>query len=139
MGIEPTSEAWEVLDKSLKAIDLAALSFPSETGWKLKTITDCGSLVSAFTRSIEDAGTACLLLLRECPHVRNEVLHLIRCQGLVRRHLPFSTRDRCAQISVTRFLHVLGGEISHLQSLAGRSFALTVWWQRCCDVDHASL
>jgi hypothetical protein len=29
MGIEPTSEAWEALDKTLKAIDLAALSFPS--------------------------------------------------------------------------------------------------------------
>jgi hypothetical protein len=27
MGIEPTSEAWEALDK---AIDLAALSFPSD-------------------------------------------------------------------------------------------------------------
>src|ERR1700730_7525804 len=30
MGIEPTSEAWEALDKTLKAIDLAALSFPSD-------------------------------------------------------------------------------------------------------------
>jgi hypothetical protein len=29
MGIEPTSEAWEVLNKTLKAIDLAALSFSS--------------------------------------------------------------------------------------------------------------
>ncbi len=27
MGIEPTSEAWEALNKTLKAIDLAALSF----------------------------------------------------------------------------------------------------------------
>jgi hypothetical protein len=36
MGIEPTSEAWEALDKTLKAIDLAALSFPSdELNWKL--------------------------------------------------------------------------------------------------------
>ena len=26
MGIEPTSEAWEALNKTLKAIDLAALS-----------------------------------------------------------------------------------------------------------------
>jgi hypothetical protein len=30
MGIEPTSEAWEALGKTLKAIDLAALSFSSE-------------------------------------------------------------------------------------------------------------
>jgi hypothetical protein len=30
MGIEPTSEAWEALNKTLKAIDLAALSFPSD-------------------------------------------------------------------------------------------------------------
>jgi len=35
MGIEPTSEAWEALDKTLKAIDLAALSFPSDDlNWK---------------------------------------------------------------------------------------------------------
>jgi hypothetical protein len=36
MGIEPTSEAWEALNKTLKAIDLAALSFPSDgPNWKL--------------------------------------------------------------------------------------------------------
>jgi len=36
MGIEPTSEAWEALDKTLKAIDLAVLSFPSDDlNWKL--------------------------------------------------------------------------------------------------------
>jgi hypothetical protein len=36
MGIEPTSEAWEALDKTLKAIDLAALSFPSDSlSWNL--------------------------------------------------------------------------------------------------------
>jgi hypothetical protein len=36
MGIEPTSEAWEALNKTLKAIDLAALSFLSEgLSWKL--------------------------------------------------------------------------------------------------------
>jgi len=29
MGIEPASEAWGALDKTLKAIDLAALSFPT--------------------------------------------------------------------------------------------------------------
>ncbi len=27
MGIEPTSEAWEALNKTLKAIELAAFSF----------------------------------------------------------------------------------------------------------------
>ena len=30
MGIEPTSEAWEALSKTLNAIDLAALSFASD-------------------------------------------------------------------------------------------------------------
>jgi hypothetical protein len=37
MGIEPTSEAWEAaLDKTLKTIDLAALSFPHDgLSWKL--------------------------------------------------------------------------------------------------------
>jgi hypothetical protein len=36
MGIEPTSEAWEALYKTLKAIDLAALSFPNQSlSWKL--------------------------------------------------------------------------------------------------------
>jgi len=36
MGIEPTSEAWEALDKTLKAIDLAALSFLRDgLNWKL--------------------------------------------------------------------------------------------------------
>jgi len=36
MGIEPTSEAWEALNKALKAIELAALSFPSDGhNWKL--------------------------------------------------------------------------------------------------------
>jgi hypothetical protein len=36
MGIEPTSEAWEALNKTLKTIDLAALSFPSDgLNWKL--------------------------------------------------------------------------------------------------------
>jgi hypothetical protein len=36
MGIEPTSEAWEALNKTLKAIDLAALSFPNDgPNWKL--------------------------------------------------------------------------------------------------------
>ena len=46
MGIEPTSEAWEALYKTLKAIDLAAFSF-FETGfrleirWKLKPWLEC--------------------------------------------------------------------------------------------------
>jgi len=36
MGIEPTSEAWEAFNKTLKAIDLAALSFREEgSNWKL--------------------------------------------------------------------------------------------------------
>jgi len=36
MGIEPTSEAWEALNKTLKTIDLAALSFPNDDpNWKL--------------------------------------------------------------------------------------------------------
>jgi hypothetical protein len=36
MGIEPTSEAWEALNKTLKEIDLAALSFLSnDPNWKL--------------------------------------------------------------------------------------------------------
>jgi len=36
MGIEPTSEAWEALVKTLKAIDLAALSFSQDgLSWKL--------------------------------------------------------------------------------------------------------
>jgi hypothetical protein len=35
-GIEPVSEAWEALNKTLRAIDLAALSFPSDSlNWKL--------------------------------------------------------------------------------------------------------
>jgi hypothetical protein len=34
-GIEPASKAWEALNKTLKAIDLAALSFPSDgLNWK---------------------------------------------------------------------------------------------------------
>jgi hypothetical protein len=46
MGIEPTSEAWEALNKTLKAIELAALSFRKEgSNWKLKSATDCGPLV----------------------------------------------------------------------------------------------
>jgi len=36
MGIEPTSEAWEALNKTLKAIDQAAFSLPSnDLSWKL--------------------------------------------------------------------------------------------------------
>jgi len=36
MGIEPTSEAWEALNKTLKAIDLAALScFGKGLSWKI--------------------------------------------------------------------------------------------------------
>jgi len=36
MGIEPTSEAWEALNKTLKAIDLAALSVRKKgSNWKL--------------------------------------------------------------------------------------------------------
>jgi len=35
MGIEPTSEAWEALTKTLEAIDLAALScFEKGLSWK---------------------------------------------------------------------------------------------------------
>jgi len=35
MGIEPTSEAWEALNKIPEAIDLAAFSFPSDSlNWK---------------------------------------------------------------------------------------------------------
>ena len=50
MGIEPTSEAWEALNKTLKAIELAALTFPSdglklETRWKLKAVTDCFNVI----------------------------------------------------------------------------------------------
>jgi hypothetical protein len=48
MGIEPTSEAWGALNKTLKAIELAALTFPSdglklETRRKLKAATDCSN------------------------------------------------------------------------------------------------
>jgi hypothetical protein len=36
MGIEPTSEAWEALYKTLKPIDLAALRFfETRLSWKL--------------------------------------------------------------------------------------------------------
>jgi hypothetical protein len=36
MRIEPTSEAWEALNKTLKATDLAALNFPNGgLNWKL--------------------------------------------------------------------------------------------------------
>jgi hypothetical protein len=36
MGIEPTSEAWEARNKTLKAIALATLSVPSDGhNWKL--------------------------------------------------------------------------------------------------------
>jgi hypothetical protein len=36
MGIEPTSEAWETLNKTLKVIDLAAFSFLNDgLNWKL--------------------------------------------------------------------------------------------------------
>ncbi len=36
MGIEPTSEAWEARNKTQKAIDLEALSFPDDgLNWKL--------------------------------------------------------------------------------------------------------
>ena len=36
MGIEPTSEAWEVLYQTLKAIDLAALNVSKDgSNWKL--------------------------------------------------------------------------------------------------------
>jgi len=36
MGIKPTSEAWEARNKILKAIDLAALSFQTDSlNWKL--------------------------------------------------------------------------------------------------------
>ena len=36
MGIEPTSEAWEALYETLKAIDLAALSYLNDgLNWKL--------------------------------------------------------------------------------------------------------
>jgi hypothetical protein len=43
MGIEPTSEASEALNKTLKAIDLAALRYLArcaklETRWKLKIL-----------------------------------------------------------------------------------------------------
>ena len=35
MGIEPTSEAWEALNKTRRAIELAALSFLSDgLNWK---------------------------------------------------------------------------------------------------------
>ena len=36
MGIEPTSEAWEALNKNLKTLELAALSFlRDDLSWKL--------------------------------------------------------------------------------------------------------
>ena len=35
MGIEPTSEAWEALNKALEAIELAALRFLADAlSWK---------------------------------------------------------------------------------------------------------
>ena len=60
MGSEPTSEALEALDKTLKAIELAALSFSErqpqlETRWKLKAVTDCYGVVCPFTPSTEDS------------------------------------------------------------------------------------
>jgi hypothetical protein len=52
MGIKPTSEAWEARNKILKAIDLAALSFQTdslkETRWKLKAVAVCRVVVSSF-------------------------------------------------------------------------------------------
>jgi hypothetical protein len=42
MGIEPTSEAWEAFNKTLKAIDLAALSFPQDAlVGEMETIDGC--------------------------------------------------------------------------------------------------
>ncbi len=36
MGIEPTSEAWEALNKTLNEFELAALSLPGDgLNWKL--------------------------------------------------------------------------------------------------------
>ena len=36
MGVEATSDAWETLYKTLKATDLAGLSFPTDgLNWKL--------------------------------------------------------------------------------------------------------
>jgi hypothetical protein len=59
MGIEPTSEAWEALNKTLKAIDLAALRFPNDgLNWKLvgnrKQFTDCDGLVVPIARDEDD-------------------------------------------------------------------------------------
>ena len=58
-GTGPTSEAWEALHKTLKAIDLAALSFPSVgLSWKLdgnrKRIQIVGGLVSAVAPSTKE-------------------------------------------------------------------------------------
>jgi|SRR5438876_4599014 len=49
MGIEPTSEAWEALNKTLKTIELAALSFSKDSlSWKLR---------------VEEIGASCRLSL----------------------------------------------------------------------------
>ena len=60
MGIEPTSEAWEALNKTLKAIDLAAFSFSKDDlSWKLDG--NCGRFSgrSALSAAVTDHARNC--------------------------------------------------------------------------------
>jgi len=64
-GIEPVSKAWEALYKTLKAIDRAALGFPSDAlNWKLEmeteAVSDCWDAVRPLTPSTEDKMRAVL-------------------------------------------------------------------------------
>jgi hypothetical protein len=50
MGIEPTSEAWEACNKTLKALELAAVSiweesFNRKLNGNRKGVADCGGFV----------------------------------------------------------------------------------------------
>jgi hypothetical protein len=59
MGIEPTSEGWEALNKTLKVVELVALSFRAtallETKWKLRAAADCGCLLRTKSLDEDDA------------------------------------------------------------------------------------
>ena len=71
MGIEPTSEAWEALHKTLKAIDLAALSFPSDgLNWKLNGNRNESQIIWRPQQRRGSVGAG----IRENPNIRSSLL-----------------------------------------------------------------
>jgi hypothetical protein len=91
MGIEPTSEAWEAFNKTLKAIDLAALSFPQDAlvGNWMETIDGCHIPLGRSVRAV-----SCFKTGKRCARIPPFALNYAKRTSHGTRLVPMPRRRK---------------------------------------------